>query len=405
MFVCSPSARTRERTRNTVRCQGSASRRSRFGPSITRRQWHGCYPIGTPRQRSRDIELRIARIIDANVNRAREAARVMEDHARFVLDDAILCRQAKQIRHALAAALSTAGLTDILRSRDIIDDVGRDIQTAREYDRETSADVVLAAGKRLSEALRVIEEYGKTASPEFGRAVEQLRYQGYELEKKLCVCIEAADRFGHVRLYVLLTESLCSGDWYQTAGAAIDGGADCIQLREKNLPDGFLLDRARRLSALCRQRGVLFIVNDRADIAIASGADGLHVGQGDLTVEDARRVLGPAPLVGISTHSVEQARAAADRSPDYVAVGPMFATDTKPRDHVPGPALIAEVRQLTSLPLVAVGGITPENVGAVVDAGARCVCACSAVISEPDVAGAARRLKQAVVEAGQSPGG
>ena len=328
----------------------------------------------------------------------------MEDHARFVLDDTDLCGQAKQIRHALAAALSTSGLTDIIRSRNIIDDAGRDLQTAREYDRETSADVVLAAGKRLSEALRVIEEYGKTASPELGRAVEQLRYQGYELEKKLCVCIEAADRFGHVRLYVLLTESLCSGDWLEAAGAAIDGGADCIQLREKTLPDRLLLDRARRLSVLCRQRGVPFIVNDRADIAVASGADGLHVGQKDLTVEDARRVLGPAPLVGVSTHSLEQARAAIARSPDYIAVGPMFATGTKPRDHVPGPALVAEVRRLTSLPVVAVGGITPQNVGTVLGAGARCVCVCSAVIAEPDVADAARRLKRAVTEAGQTPG-
>ncbi len=338
----------------------------------------------------------MARILDANANRAREAARVLEDYARFALDDAQLSGRAKQIRHGVVAALTQAGLANVVRNRDIVEDVGRDIQTDREYRRDGPADVVAAASARLSEALRVLEEYGKTVDAGLGRAFEQLRYQGYELERRLRIGVEAARRFGHVRLYVLLTESLCAGDWFDTARAVIDGGADCLQLRDKALPDGELLKRARRLAALCRERGALFIMNDRPDLAVAAQADGLHVGQEDLPVAAARRVLGPGPIIGVSTHTPQQVRAAVAEAPDYIAVGPMFASDTKPQPHVPGPALLEAARAQTSLPLVAIGGIRLENSLEVVQAGARCICVCGAVISQSDPCSAARRLKDAV---------
>lgn len=349
--------------------------------------------VGRTSKGGRTIDGSVARILDANANRAREAARVLEDYARFALDDAGFSRQAKDIRHGLVAVLEQAGLANVVRNRDILEDVGRNIQTEREYRRESTADVVIAAAARLSEALRVLEEYGKTVDAGIGRAFEQLRYRGYELERRMRIGLEAARRFGHVRLYVLLTESLCSGDWLETARAALDGGADCVQLREKTLPDGELLTRARLLVALCRERGALFIVNDRADLALAAQADGLHVGQEDLPVAEARRVLGPGPLIGTSTHTPEQVRTAVAQAPDYIAVGPMFASGTKPLSHVPGPALVEAARALTSLPLVAIGGITPENAPQVVQAGARCICVCSAVISQPDPREAARRLK------------
>jgi thiamine-phosphate pyrophosphorylase len=320
----------------------------------------------------------------------------MEDYARFALDDAGLSGHAKRIRHGLASALADAGLADAIRARAIVADVGREVQTPQEYERTHTTDVVIAAGKRLSEALRVIEEYGKTVSPELGRAVEVLRYDGYELERRLRIRLGPAGRFHDVRLYVLLTESVCRGDWFETAAAAIAGGADCIQLREKALTDRAWLERARRLVDLCHEHGVLFVANDRADLAVACGADGLHVGQDDLAVSDARRVLGPRPLVGVSTHTVPQAEAAIAMAPDYIAVGPMFASTTKPQDVVPGPALAREVARRTSLPIVAIGGITPDNASEVVDAGARCICVCSAVISQPDVAAAARALRSAI---------
>ena len=202
-----------------------------------------------------------------------------------------------------------------------------------------------------------------------------------------------AAQFGTVKLYVLLTEALCRGDWYETAEAALAGGARAIQLREKQLTDAELLDRTRRIRELCERREALLIINDRPDIALAAGAHGVHLGQGDLPVSEARRILGDECIIGVSTHTVEQAKAALADLPDYVAVGPMFASHTKPQGHIAGPETLAAVRRLTSLPLVAIGGITLENAAQCAPASALAVC--SAVISVDDVASATRELLEA----------
>ncbi len=199
-----------------------------------------------------------------------------------------------------------------------------------------------------------------------------------------------ADKFDTVKLYILLTEALCLGDWYETAEAALAGGAGAIQLREKQLADVELLDRARRIRELCERHQALLIVNDRPDIALAAGAHGVHLGQDDFTVSEARRILGDEHIIGVSTHTIEQAKAALADMPDYVAVGPMFASHTKPQDHIAGPQTLAAVRRLTSLPLVAIGGITLETAAQCAPADALAVC--SAVISVDDVASATRKL-------------
>jgi thiamine-phosphate pyrophosphorylase len=200
----------------------------------------------------------------------------------------------------------------------------------------------------------------------------------------------------NARLYVLITESLCRVAWFETAAAVLAGGADVLQLREKGLSDRELLRRAQRLAALCREFGALFIVNDRPDIASLSGADGVHLGQDDMTVADARRILTPNTMVGVSTHNIEQFYAAADAAPDYIAVGPMFATATKPQDHIAGPETLAQARQHCSIPLVAIGGISQSNASAVLAAAPCCLCVCQAVISQPDPRRAAAELHAAI---------
>lgn len=201
------------------------------------------------------------------------------------------------------------------------------------------------------------------------------------------------DLFRNLGVYVLLTEALCRGEWYETAEAALAGGARAIQLREKQLTDIELLRRARRLRELCARHEALFIVNDRPDIALAAGAHGVHLGQDDLPVREVRRIVGDNCIIGVSTHTVDQAQAAIADRPDYAAVGPMFASHTKPQDHIAGPETLSAVRGLTSLPLVAIGGITPENAAQCVSADALAVC--SAVIGAEDVSAATRRLLQA----------
>ncbi|MEE9295016.1 MAG: thiamine phosphate synthase [Phycisphaerae bacterium] len=336
----------------------------------------------------------VVRVLDANANRAREGFRVIEDFVRFDLDDGAFCAQIKSARHELAAALNAASMPPLVRGRDVTSDVGRSVETNAEYARSHPGHVAIAAAKRVTEALRVLEEYTKTFDPQHARKFERLRYNAYEIERALCIRLDTRTRFARVRLYVLITESLCSGPWLATAERAIEGGADCIQLREKSLCDQVLLDRARELGRLCRNAGVQLVINDRADIARLCGADGVHVGREDLSVSQARRIAGPSVQVGVSTHTLEQARAAMSASPDYIAVGPMFATNTKPQDHVPGPSLLTDVQAETSLPIVPVGGIGADNLETVIIAGARRVCVCTAVIAQPDVAAAAGELKR-----------
>lgn len=365
------------------------------------------------------------RILDANGNRAREALRVMEEYARFVLDDAGLTARIKDARHALADVLRAteqaadrshrhavgrvAGESELhsasellIKARDIVGDVGREVGTDTEYRRESLGQVALAACRRLSEALRVIEEYVKTLDADLAKRVERIRYQGYELERQLLVTTETRKRFGHVRLYVIVTEALCRKDWFDTAQAALAGGADALQLREKNVSDLALLERGTRLAKLCHEHGALFFVNDRADVAVACGADGVHLGQDDVTVPAARRLLPGRMLIGLSTHTPEQVHAAAEAAPDYIAVGPMFPTETKPQAHIAGPGTLVAARACTSLPLVAIGGITERNVGEVISAAPCAVCVCSAVIAAAEVESACVRVRQAIDRAFES---
>jgi thiamine-phosphate pyrophosphorylase len=181
------------------------------------------------------------------------------------------------------------------------------------------------------------------------------------------------------------------------AEAALAGGADMIQLRDKTGSLRDLLPQAHAIRALCQRHGALFIVNDRVDLALAVDADGAHVGQEDLPPAAARRLLGPKRLLGVSTHDVAQARAAVDLGADYIGFGPMFVTGTKDTGYTPrGPAGLREVRAAVTLPILAIGGITLDNVAAVMTAGATAPAVISAVVGAPDIAAAAAAFRQRV---------
>ena len=334
----------------------------------------------------------VLRILDVNVNRAREALRVAEDYARFILDDADAAAELKRCRHSIQEFVETVGVFPLLDARDITGDVGRDVKTEAELRRDHSDDVVAAAFARLTEAARSMSEYAKACSTDAALKAESLRYAAYELEQRVVLRGPGRARLRAVRLYVLITEALCRHDWLKTAEAALRGGATCLQLREKRMGDAKLLRRACQLRELTAKHQALLAINDRADIARLARADIVHVGQDDLSVGQARRVAGTGMLVGKSTHNVEQFEAAAAEQPDYIAVGPMFASDTKPQEHAPGPALLAAVTPRTDLPVMAIGGITPDSAATITEAGASCVCVCAAVIGADDPAAAARSI-------------
>lgn len=198
-------------------------------------------------------------------------------------------------------------------------------------------------------------------------------------------------------LYVILDRAAARGRALDgVLEGAIAAGCRMVQLREKEWPSGTLLPLAQRLLARCRAAGVTFIVNDRLDLALALEADGVHLGQDDLPPRLARPLLRPGMLLGVSTHSAEQARAAQAAAADYVAVGSIFPTATKTGFELVGPGLLRELRGEIRLPLIAIGGITAANVGEAIRAGADGVAVISAVCGAPDPQDASRRLLDAI---------
>jgi len=340
--------------------------------------------------------MNVYRVLDANANRAREAMRVAEEAARFALERPDLAEALKTMRHDLRAALDRFDADALLRARDTAGDVGTYLTTEAEGRRAGTADVARAAMKRLTEALRAIEEYGKTVDPGAAAAVERLRYRAYDLEKRLAEASHPAGRLAAGGLCVLVTESLCVRPWEEVLAAVLAGGAAAVQVREKALADGALLARARRAAEACHRAGALCILNDRPDVAVLAAADGVHVGQDDLPPGAARRIVGPDRIVGVSTHNLAQARAAAEAGADYIGCGPMFQSTTKPQDVVPGPDLCREVTREVGLPVMAIGGITAENAAEVLAAGARWLAVSAAACAADDPESATRVLARVV---------
>lgn len=199
------------------------------------------------------------------------------------------------------------------------------------------------------------------------------------------------------RLYVIIDPSVAAGrPLAGVAAQAIRGGADAIQLRDKQASARQLLDAARRLLAVTRPAGIPLIVNDRVDVALAAGADGVHLGQDDLPLAEARRILGPARLIGQSTHSLEQALTAERDGADYIGVGPIFPTPTKPSYGSVGTALIRLVAGRVRVPAVCIGGIDSRTIHEALAAGAGAIAVVRAVCGADDPEAAARRLTEAL---------
>jgi thiamine-phosphate pyrophosphorylase len=334
----------------------------------------------------------IARMLDANANRAREALRVMEDAARFALNDAKLCGELKSIRHELRAALDLLPPGWLEANRDTAGDVGTAISTDQELTRAGLFDIVVAAGKRLSESLRVIEELSKTIHEHAARQIESLRYRAYEVESRLQLRF-GCGRAAQWRLCLLLTCSMCKRPWRETLRAAIGGGADCVQVREKQWDDATFIRHVREVIDVAHPLGASVIVNDRADVALAAGADGVHLGQRDLSVREVRRMAGRTLIVGVSTHNMNEARLAVEAGADYCGVGAMFATALKPAQLPSGVEYLRDFLQhFPHQPHLAVGGITPANVAHVLAAGARGIAVSSAICQADDPASVASAL-------------
>lgn len=193
-------------------------------------------------------------------------------------------------------------------------------------------------------------------------------------------------RLDNVRLYTLVDGMASIEQFANRIRELISAGVHAIQLREKTLDDPDVVERARLLRQLTGDTDVVFIVNDRPDIAVLADADGVHVGQEDLSVEDTRRVVGRDRLVGVSTHSIEQARQAVLGGADYIGCGPTFPSNTKDFEHFPGVELLREVSQQITVPAFAIGGVDRKNLGQVIEAGFKRIAVGGAVLNAQDPA-------------------
>lgn len=197
------------------------------------------------------------------------------------------------------------------------------------------------------------------------------------------------------KLYVIVDRKTCGErSAIYVVKEAIAGGADAIQLRDKNATAKELIKVARAIRRLTRKAKVLFIINDRPDIAKAVDADGVHLGQDDSPIKVARSILGRNKIIGLSTHSLSQAKEAQKSGADYISVGPIFATPTKPEYKAVGLDLIKKVKRVIKIPFVAIGGIDASNIGDVIKEGATRVAVVRAVCGADDIRRAAKYLKE-----------
>jgi len=339
------------------------------------------------------------RILDANCNRIGEGLRFLEDIARFLVNDAGVSHKLKAMRHNLVKSLTKFGAA-MLSERDSEADVGFGTQLSQRQDLPS---LVTANAKRVEEALRVVEELAKL--PDLNVTLhsndfEQARFNLYSLEKELLSKLMRWQRIKQLTgLYVIIdTQILELKDAIGAASKAISGGAKVIQLRDKQNGKGELLVIAKQLKDICYKSSALFIVNDYLDIALASEADGVHVGQEDLPLSVIRNELQVDKIIGISTKTLAQAQKAEAEGADYIAIGSIFSSPTKVNAMVVGLEHLRQVRKSVSIPIVAIGGISKKNIGEVMAAGADSAAVISAVLVQKDMESATRQLVKEIEE-------
>jgi thiamine-phosphate pyrophosphorylase len=337
------------------------------------------------------------RILDANLDRAREGIRVVEEWCRFGLKDQALTALCKDLRQQLGQWHHP----QLRAARQTESDPGTDLTHAQEQQRADIASLLLANLGRIQEALRVLEEYGKLYDSRLVTDCKQMRYRIYTLETQLLPTFShsvkptSVQRMSNVtdahieRLQLLREAPLYlvtspQPNLVAVVEAALQAGLTLVQYRDKTADDQTRLGLAQQLVQLCHHYGALFIVNDRVDLALAVNADGVHLGQQDLPVAIARQLLGPNVLLGRSTtNPVEFERAIAE-APDYIGVGPVYATPTKAGRPAAGFEYVRYAKEHAFCPWFAIGGIDPENVGQVMAAGATQVSVVRAIMAAAD---------------------
>ena len=308
------------------------------------------------------MQAAVCRILDANLDRAREGLRIVEEWCRFGLNSARLSEECKQLRQELASWHSA----ELRAARDTPGDPGTELTHPQEQQRG-SIDVLLQANFcRVEEALRVLEEYGKLYHPKMGGSFKQMRYRVYTLESSL-IGFQRHKILAQSYLYLVTspTEVLPG-----IVEATLQGGLRLLQYRDKTANDIDRLDNAQKLRQLCQQYGAILIVNDRVDLALAVDADGVHLGQEDMPIAVARQILGSQRIIGRSTTNPDEMQRAIQEGADYIGVGPVYETPTKVGKAAAGLEYVRFAAKHCPIPWFAIWGIDADNVNDVISAGA-----------------------------------
>lgn len=325
-----------------------------------------------PYSQKAQIQQVVYRILDANLDRAREGLRIIEEWCRFGLNNAQLLGECKYLRQELAHWHTP----ELRAARDTPGDPGTELTHPQEEQRSSVRSLLQANFCRVQEALRVLEEYGKLYHPNMGKAFKQMRYRVYTLESSL-MGYQRHQLLWRSRLYLVTSpaENLLA-----TVEAALKGGLTLVQYRDKTADDTLRLEQATKLRQLCHAYGALFIINDRVDLALAVDADGVHLGQQDMPIDMARQLLGPQRLIGRSTTNSEEMQKAVLEGADYIGVGPVYETPTKANKAAAGLEYVKYAAQNSSIPWFAIGGIDANNINDVIDAGAERIAVVRALI-------------------------
>ncbi len=298
----------------------------------------------------------IYRIIDANFNRAKEAWRVIEDICRFILDEEFLTAEIKSLRNGLTAAMDVADRR-LLAARGSETDVARDRSVPN---RKNTKQVLLANFKRLQEALRVLEEFIADSDQ-----IKDLRYKAYDLEKIIYKKLILKLPFER-DVYVV-------SDNIEVLKQAVMDGAAIVQLRDKTEDLQKIEQNALQIIEFLKDKEAVFILNDYPELALKVGADGVHVGQDDLSVAEVRKIVGTDFIIGKTTHNIEQGLKAQSDGANYISVGPIYETPTKPGRQAVGLEYLREAAAKINIPFVSIGGIDLDNLDDVLTAGAKTI--------------------------------
>lgn len=333
----------------------------------------------------------VSRVIDANVNRVTEGLRVIEDIYRYCRDDAAVQQRLKLMRHRIA---SETGCRPLVASRDARNDVGFASQGSLEEKRSSLRDILRSNMKRVQEGLRVLEEVLKLDSLAASRTMKEIRYECYEVEREIVL---AERKILPKGLFLILDSS--SADCEALARTAVSEGIAAVGLACGSSDSAGFLRTARIIQGLTENSETRLIVLSRPDIALLSGADGLHLSRLDITPEDARALAGDRIMIGLSTHTKEQVEKAQDRPVDYIAFGPVFpspAHDSSAR--ITGAEALRTAASLSKLPVVAFGGITRERLDDLPASLCSAVASMSAVSASRDPAGELRAIHSRIGE-------